>query len=466
VVFDGVKKPSDASPSESDAKKKGIAGLQWDLRNVIMNGYSAAVPPFYEPTGDSDLDRSKIDFRVAIELFKQGFDESEIKATFMNPEYGISEKALEEEKRGNLENYLVKQTLKKARQKAETELMRFPEIGEMLVIESPEKLDKAPPIRFAVQGILPIGGMAVVSGASKAGKSLLTTDLMLLMAGGEGKFLERFPINVPGKVIYCQSEVTRPSLRYRLDKIAGSRENDWKKLPLGFFNGSFDLGNSRHVQARINSHKKEKADYLIIDPLARFHRGNENRQNDMATVLSAVDRAAREAELLGSILVHHHGKPASDGNAREGVHMMRGASIIGDWGNAHILLKKRFSGGTGKKFVTVEFELRDAEEPAPIHLAMDKESLRFVDFSIEEEKVGIVLGIVDATREESSKVQVKEIMNRMNCTKQEAERLLAASKRNEMHGAGGGNGSGNGGNGHSKPADTKSVIRSVGPLKS
>ncbi len=382
---------------------------------------------------------------MAVELIKRGFSEEEIKSVFMNPDFGISGKTLDEAKRGNAENYLVDQTIRKARDKAEKEMLQFPEIGEILTLETAQQLNNAPPLRFAVERILPVGGMMIMSGSSKAGKSLLASDLMLLMAGAEGRFLDRFPVHLPGKVVYCQAEVSRGSLRYRLNTIAESRDADWTKLPMEFFNGSLDLGNARHIRALANALRNNGASYLVIDPLARFHRVNENRASDMASILASVERASREAELLGTILVHHHGKPSSDGAQREGVHTMRGSSVIGDWGNAHVLLSKKFSSCEGRKFVTVSFELRDAEEPSPIDLSLDKEHLRFRDFSEEDSKVAITLGIIDENQNDR-KEQLELIRERLGTTKMEAQRLVAKAKK-ARHEEKNGNGAGSNGNG-------------------
>jgi len=150
----------------------------------------------------------------------------------------------------------------------------------------------------------------------------------------------------------------------------------------------------------------------------------------MALVLSNLEKAAHDGGCIGIVLVHHHGKPSADGG-REGVHKVRGASVIGDWGNAHLILNKRFSDSTGRKYVQATFELRDADEPDPITLQLNKETLRFGQFSEEEERIAITIGVVevaDGGTETSTKELVADVKERFGTSKTEAERLIMKSR--------------------------------------
>lgn len=427
--FDKIFAGADNGKSGSSVKEGDINSLQWWLRDAILNGHEGAQPPLVkEGEGGANVDRSEVDFAVMKELFSAGWGEESIEAVFRNVDYGISAKVIEEDARGNSENYLGV-SLRKALNHANVEKSRWGEVGEVLVLEDTESLKKAPKLQFAVDRILPVGGILVVSGSSKAGKSLAVTDLMLLLAGGEGMFLERFRVNAPGPVVYCQAEVSRASLKYRLNTIAASREMLWEPLPLKFYCGPFDLQSQRHVSALTKALIAAKAKYMILDPLARYHKGNENSTEIMGAVLSNFERAAKDAGLAGAILVHHHGKPSADA-PKQGVHRMRGASVIGDWGDGHLLMGKSFSDSTKRKYVRFELELRSAEELDPFSMMLDAERLRFGDFSESEEKIAIAMGLAEAfgNGTTTAKETRDEIADRLETTKTEADRLFAKAR--------------------------------------
>jgi len=380
-------------PTGTAKAAKSVYDLNWDLRNVIISGYTAAVGPYEARDPESkEIDRSRVDFRVMVDLLLHDFAEEEIRAIFFNKEYGVSEKTLEAAKAGNADNYFNR-TFESARVEHQKRSLMHEEIGDTIEFESWADVRKAPKLEFAVAGVLPVGGMLTISGPAKTGKSLLAGELILRLSGAPGKFLNTFDICKRGRVIYCQAEITRGSLDYRLSVMADAMGYDWRDAPVKFLNRNFNLADPKHVWAVINGIKKEKGDYLFIDPLARFHKEDENKHRDMSMVLSNIERIGREAGVLGTIIVHHFGKPV-EGAEREGVQMIRGASVIGDWGNGHVLLRKRFDKVTNAKYVTVSFELRDAEEPNAVDIILDRKTLMFREYKEDVEKLPIRKDII------------------------------------------------------------------------
>src|SRR3990172_9078392 len=429
IYFEGIK-VAEAATQQREEKKKTVFDLPWDLRNVIVSGYSAAAGEYEARDQETkELDRSAVDFRVMLDLFRFGFSDDQLREIFQNPKYGISEKVREESAKGNAEHYLS-HTIDKAKLQFQKQSLQHDEImGDMVEFETLHELAKAPPLQFAVDNILPIGGMLTISGAAKAGKSLIVTELAILLSGAPGKFIGQFNVNRTGIVAYCQAEVSRSSMDYRLATICDAKKIDaWRDLPIRFLNRSFDLGNPRHVVAVANGVKKIKADFLIVDPLARFHNENENRQKDMASVLRNLEKIGREAGVLGIILIHHFGKPVAGGDEeRQGVHMIRGGSVIGDWGNAHMLLQKKFNKQTGNKYATVSFELRDAEEPPPIDLILNKKTLMFGRYSENDDNLPMVRAARQkyGDTEEAAAALAKD----MKTTKDKARQMMAQDRQ-------------------------------------
>ncbi len=422
--LDRVFRGEEDIPAERPKGSGNVMGLQMDLRNLILHGPKAATGGYELIEKNGKKSRSEYDMVVAKELVKEGWTDDDIFAVFKNPDYAISEKTLEEAQKGNAENYILKQTLPKAHEKAEKENLRYSQVGEILIIETEEDIDKAPPPTFAVDALLPSYGTLILSGPAKAGKSLLTTDLMLLLAGAQGRFIERFQVNKPGTVLYCQDEIPKSFLKQRMSTVGKSRGIDWRKLPhkLRFYNASFNLGEPRHVNALIAALKSVEADYLIIDPLSDYHTMNENKQSDMIAIFSSIERTSREAGLRGTVVIHHHGKPM-EGEQKDGIFMPRGSSVIGAKGDGHVIVRAATSKVTQKDYVEVHFRLRAAKAPAPIKLLLDEDSLRFYDYSEDQDNVQITLQVVD--EEKGQKEKVLNRLQAMGYKKTDAERNYA-----------------------------------------
>jgi len=403
--------------------------IGWDLRTVVLGGHEAAAETKYAAKDDTkEVDRSAIDFKVMVGLLVAGFSEDQIREIFYDPNNGISAKMLEEKERHNDENYFQR-TFRKAVGTAEVESLRRDEVGSVLVFETAKDIINAPPLRFAVERILPAGGMCFLSGESKSGKSLLVTDLMLLLSGVEGEFMDQFRVNLPGPVCYMQAEVSRGSLKFRLDTVAASRESLWERFPLHFYNGRLDFGQPKHARILREALERKKMSYLIVDPLARFHRKNENRVDEMSAILENIEWAAREAGLMGTVIVHHHNKPNDSNKGSHGARI-RGSSVIMDWGNAHVMVAKKFRDTVSRrKYITAHFELRDAEEPEPIDLSLNTETLRFHPFSDDDDKLGLALEVVSANPEGSKEELIDDIQEKTGGGKVKAERLLKRARR-------------------------------------
>lgn len=408
-----------------------------DLQNVIWFGYKHAGEYGKEAfTPEGDIDRSTIDFRVMKELVRHQFTTAECHAVFFNPEFGISAKTVNDEAaKGNAEHYF-NTTYEKARLGVEIDSTRGQEIyPDVLPYETDEDLAKASTVMFAIDGLLAVGGMMLISGPAKIGKSMMIEDLILLLAGAEGKFLEHFSVLQPGSVFYLQSEVNKPNLRHRLDRIASSRGTAWNKTPHAkfYFHKRLNLGEPNNVKSLTNAVKESGAKYLVIDPLARFHFLNENKQSDMAKILATIERVAQEAGCIASIVVHHHGKP-QEGQEREGLQSLRGASVIGDWANAYAIVKGRRNPRTDEKYAEVSFELRDAEEPnngIPLKMKRDKLSLRFFPYSEDGVEESEVREIFMENRDLGDKDLLELLNKRLKLSKGKLAQYIASIRLKE-----------------------------------
>jgi len=246
-----------------------------------------------------------------------------------------------------------------------------------------------PPLKFVIDGFLPSGGMLSIGGAPKAGKSLLAADLAILLAGAKGKFLEQFPMLEHGPVLHIGS-MPSSSTHLRFERISASRGTPlFEKLPHTILFGRGFRMNlaSEHVWRSLifSEMRKFGVKYLIIDPI-------ENYGGHKALV--ALDDYFKGWNPRPAIFFtyNYNSAPLPDHAVatERGRHMYwryeRGSSILGDWGDTHINVRKivhhgivdgeRVGFADGTSLISVE--TRHIPDPKPTIMKLNGKSLRFM----------------------------------------------------------------------------------------
>lgn len=235
--------------------------------------------------------------------------------------------------------------------------------ADLLRAELPERQD-------VLKDILPTGGLALLAGAPKSGKTLLALQLAIAVASG-GTFLGR--ATTAGPVVVFSAEGGPQLLRERLEKMAPSPAalanlHLWWPTVRGL---RLDDGADR--QGLVEALATVGPRLIILDPLVRFHLGDENSTQEMAALMGCL-MEVRNRTGAAILLVHHTrklGKDARPGSAGEA----RGSSVLHGEVDAALVLERRRA-GSEDQFV-LHHELRWAAEPPPALLALDPASLRF-----------------------------------------------------------------------------------------
>lgn len=169
----------------------------------------------------------------------------------------------------------------------------------------------APPMRWMVQGVLPMEGLAALYGASGSGKSFLALDIAGCVAAGECKWFGRRVTQCP--VTYCALE-GEAGMNKRIEAWSLHHE---KNLPdcLQFITQQFNLLDGADVAdvATAIISAGCAGGLIILDTLARAAPGgDENSSSYMGSVIAA---AKDLQNLVGGLvlLVHHSGKDTSKG---------------------------------------------------------------------------------------------------------------------------------------------------------
>jgi len=196
--------------------------------------------------------------------------------------------------------------------------------------------------------------VGIVGGPAKACKSWLGLEMAISVASGVD-CLGRFPVEVAGPVLIYMAEDALPAVRERVQALCRHRALDLDSLPVYLIDTpSIRLDHDEH-QARLSQTIKQlKPKLLLLDPLVRLHRSNENCAMEMAQILGFLRELQRSFQ-MALVLVHHTSKKhhAHPGQA------LRGSSDIHAWTDSSLFVQQKGS----NLLLTVEHRSAPAPEP-------------------------------------------------------------------------------------------------------
>jgi hypothetical protein len=235
---------------------------------------------------------------------------------------------------------------------------------------------KFPRTPWLVRGLMIEGGVIILGGAPKTGKSWMLTDLGIAVASGTPA-LGRFATGAPKTVAYFYAEDIAQSVQSHIAALCVGRNVD----PLDALRGL-------HVQPRgrfLDVTKDDdcaliiascrgigKVDLLCLEPLRDLHSGVENDSDAMAPVMK---RLRVIGELIGrsqgspcTVAVAHHSKKTTDVAVTRAGEGLRGSGAI--FGSADAVIELMNPGGNGEDLISahVKITLRGARAAAPFDL--------------------------------------------------------------------------------------------------
>ncbi len=223
-------------------------------------------------------------------------------------------------------------------------------------------------------GLLPARSLLVASAYSKVGKSVLVSNLAICVAAGK-PFLLQFPVPKRRRVLYFQMEISERSMQDRLQKMLRWAQQEGLN-PGSFFKlvnlPPLKVDNDDGIKAAMRIIRACEPEVVIWDPLYKLHSQDENKSYAMQRVLDKFDYL-RSVFGIAQIIVHHHGKPSKD-SGKEGFQMMRGSSVFDAFADSYLTLT-RWKKNKPSNYQKLEFTLRNAEEPAPLVLYRNPDTL-------------------------------------------------------------------------------------------
>jgi hypothetical protein len=225
--------------------------------------------------------------------------------------------------------------------------------------------------QWLVQDLWGACAVGVIGGAPKACKSMLGLDLAVSVASGTA-CLGRFEVHTSGPVLVYLAEDALPRVRHRVDQLCQHRGLALQSLNLHVITASslrLDLEHDRRALDQTLAALQPKL--LLLDPLVRLHRLDENSAADVSGLLGFL-RDVNRRHQLALVLVHHMAKRSR----RNLGQTLRGSSDLHAWIDSACYLVRR---DDQRLRLTVEHRAAPAPDPLLLRLvAGDGEPLRLL----------------------------------------------------------------------------------------
>lgn len=208
----------------------------------------------------------------------------------------------------------------------------------------------------------PLWGRAAVgflAGAPKLGKTWLGLDLALSVATATA-CLDTFPVPAPGPVLLFLAEDHPSTVRERLEGLCRHRRLDLARLPLHVITApALRLDLERDRERLADTVRRIAPTLLLLDPLVRLHRRDENHAGDVAELLGYLRELQRAYQL--AVLVVHHMRKSPAANAGQA---LRGSGDLHAWTDSALYLRVH------QQRLLLQAEHRAAPAPEPVELRL------------------------------------------------------------------------------------------------
>jgi hypothetical protein len=198
-------------------------------------------------------------------------------------------------------------------------------------------IDSSPLIQWLVQGLWSDQAVGILGGEPKCCKSFLALDLAVSVASG-APCLRRFAVQRTGPVLLFPAEDSLAVVRRRLEGICSAAGVGFQSLPVEVITApTLRLDAPKDRERLSNTVQAHQPRLLILDPLIRLHRVDENDASQIAALLSYLRQLQRAFHV--AVLVVHHAR--KDANATRPGQALRGSSELHGWGDSNLYMRRR-----------------------------------------------------------------------------------------------------------------------------
>ena len=228
-------------------------------------------------------------------------------------------------------------------------------------------IDSAPLSPWLVQGLWSDQAVGILGGEPKCCKSFLALDLAVSVASG-APCLRQFPVRHTGPVLLFPAEDSLAVVRQRLEGICSAAGVGFQSLPVEVITvPSLRLDAPKDRERLSNTVQARQPRLLILDPLIRLHRVDENDASQIAALLSYLRQLQRTFHV--AVLVVHHAR--KDANATRPGQALRGSSELHGWGDSNLYMRRRGAQLT----LSTEHRAAAAQDHIPLQLTQNGSGL-------------------------------------------------------------------------------------------
>jgi hypothetical protein len=196
-----------------------------------------------------------------------------------------------------------------------------------------------PQTQWLVEDLWSEQAVGILGGEPKCCKSFLALDVAVSVASGAA-CLRQFPVRRSGPVLLFPAEDSLAVVRQRLEGIAAAAQVPFDWLPVEVITApSLRLDTPADRMRLGETIQQLRPILLILDPLIRLHRVDENDATQIAALLSYLRELQRHFQ-LAVMLVHHARK---DSHASRPGQALRGSSELHGWGDSNLYLRRKGS---------------------------------------------------------------------------------------------------------------------------
>jgi hypothetical protein len=198
-------------------------------------------------------------------------------------------------------------------------------------------VDSAALTHWLVQGLWSDQAVGILGGEPKCCKSFLALDLAVSVASG-APCLRQFVVRRTGPVLLFPAEDSLAVVRRRLEGICSAAGVGFQSLPVEVITApTLRLDAPKDRERLSNTVQARQPRLLILDPLIRLHRVDENDASQIAGLLSYLRQLQRTFQV--AVLVVHHAR--KDANATRPGQALRGSSELHGWGDSNLYMRRR-----------------------------------------------------------------------------------------------------------------------------
>ena len=235
-----------------------------------------------------------------------------------------------------------------------------PATGEQLpVLRAGELAVEQPEERWLIRSLWAREAVGIIGGPPKSCKSFLGLDMATSVASNT-PCLGRFPVDGAGPALVYLAEDALPMVRVRIEALCQHRGLDIAKLDLHVIATPALRLDLERDQARLAATLDSvRPQLLLLDPLVRLHRLDENSALEISGLLGYL-RELQRAYGTAIALVHYASKKhrAQPGQA------LRGSGDLHAFGDSNAYLARH------KQHLTLTLEHRAARPPEPMALEL------------------------------------------------------------------------------------------------